>query len=190
MATVTLRPNAVTSDSASWVNTGGAGSKHAALADNNDATYIKQSDFSGAVISLGLETFDFGGGAITSVTLRCRYSGDGGSESSDIVDYAQVLGAEVQVGDLTGTGAVATYEGTGRLTKPGGGAWTQSAIDNLEIRVAPFTQSDGANDMRVYALYADVTYTPAPSSQPHTAGGVVGVSLPSTGAVAFGCGDA
>lgn len=160
--TVSLRPDGVVIDTASWANTGGAGSKHAALADDSDATYLLQDDYSADLIIFDFGTFAFGGASINSVTLRIRFSGDLGSDTSDTVNFQQALaGPLFTTADTTGASpSPTTYTGATLTTKPGGGAWTQAAVDGLQCRIAPASQSDVLNDMRVYALYADVVYTP------------------------------
>lgn len=155
--TVTLRPNGIATDNAAWVNTGGAASKNAALADDSDTTYIVTSTDTAAIIfEMGTFTFP---GSITSVTVRARWRGDGGDTFADALNVLTRVGATNGAGlSASGTGSISTSSSAAVLTKPGGGAWDQSSIDGLRLNVT-FGAGDFTPEGRLYELYADVVYT-------------------------------
>lgn len=155
---MTLRPNAVASDNVAYVNTGGAGSKDAAVADNSDATYLDVI-LNAATMALDLGTFAFGTATIYSVTIRARGSCGAGTVTPDsLAAYAKVAGTRGASGAaVAATGSVNVASSSAMTTRPGGGAWTQADIDALQVELEFFT-GDLLPDGQAMELYADVVY--------------------------------
>lgn len=161
MSTTTLRPNAIATDSASFVNTGGAASKTAAVSDDLDTTYLAVA--TGATMAFDLGTFAFAGATINSVTMRVRGLDDPGPEggANDIINvYAKLSGTRSgQAATLAAVPVIQTNPSAAITSKPGGGAWDQAAIDILQAEVEFIAGDTPAG--RVVEIYADVDYTAA-----------------------------
>lgn len=168
--TVTLRPNATAADGSGdgrqWFPTSGP-TLHGVTSDNSDSTYAAGSagvtddgegnpvDAQGTLI-LDLGTFSFGASTITSVTIRVRW---GGTSGCNLSVKQRSGGSDSAADSHTGIGGGgATVTGATRTTKPGGGAWDQTAIDGLQVKIL----GTGTVDVHVWSLievYADVVYT-------------------------------
>lgn len=157
---VTLRPNGATGYGASVVNTGGAASMQAALADNLDTTYVTVRE-GGVVVDFDTTSIP-AGAQIRSVAARVKFSGIPFSASY------------VRVGWGPGTKRFGPYQSVinppageyafpAQSRNPDGNAWTQADIDALQIDAYGWSTWIG-DDAFFYAMYIDVIYNEAPTA--------------------------
>lgn len=167
MPIVTLRPNIIISDANGPGGFNWLGGDVSKVADDIDATYGESNAFSGpASFEVGFQNFTIPAGAvIVSVTPKVRARGSGGGSDGSVVTWGSSGGA-IELKDsgslVTNTfnitlGSIQTHIGTARTTKPSGGAWTQSAIDNMTVRTMLGPWHSTAS-LRVYDLMLDVLY--------------------------------
>ncbi len=91
--------------------------------------------------------------AISSVVLKSRCK-RGGAQNVNF-QMTAVLGASTSAGaSQTGTSAFAAFSDT-FASKPGGGAWTPSDVNSLEIRI----QNTQARDLQCTTFCVEVNYT-------------------------------
>lgn len=162
MATVTLRPNALTSASAGMIIGGGAASHDVAQSDNADATY---SEFPTADTWLNLA---FGTtvlpalAQIRSVTPRVRLANTGGTDGANKFSFALAVFDQASPTEYPAvTATITTYTGTARSTRPNsGGAWSQADIDNIVLLESRAIGSVVV--YRAYESYIDVVTNEAP----------------------------
>jgi len=168
MATV-LRPNANWDYASSFTINGGSATVHAALSDDNDATFIKRSsatvpasyyaEFGTTTISATTK--------VTSVNVRARLAiGTNGYVQLSLGTITDRNGREVSYSVpvvYQNTLSIATVDTSLNLTSaPDGTAWTQTHIDNLVVK---FTDGGAASGDRasLYELYVDVNVTNQPT---------------------------
>lgn len=155
MAVETLRPNAA-GDAAAHAVTGA--SNHAATSDNSDATYIRNN--TGTLLEDDLNITDT---ALTTETI----------DSMDVRFRARsetTAAGEVTVGlRLSSTNSLAAtqtaiptsatdYTKTG-ITRPGGGSWTVSDLNALQVVCQ--SNDTTAAAVRIFELFVDVNYSAA-----------------------------
>lgn len=166
--TVTLRPNGTVANGSGggflqWDITGGA-SHHAVTADDSDSSYVAWADSYGGdtytapqppsgTLILAMGTFDFTGFTIDSVTLRVRHS----EGSAQMTAAQRVAGVNSASDTFSLRGPATTDTGATRTTKPGGGAWDQTAIDGLQVALVG-SENQSWSLSKVYEVYADVAY--------------------------------
>lgn len=161
-----LRPNAIVGNPVSgdaWVVSGGA-NLSAVLSDDSDSSYAyAYSGDSGAETAgsgpcrIGFGTADFTGKTIASVTIRVRLRTLGGAPQLEV--RQRFSGSNSGTDTHNAPGSSTTVSGAARTTKPTGGAWTQAAIDGLEVELNPLVAYDNAEILGVYEVYADVAWT-------------------------------
>ena len=143
------------------------------VSDELDATFINsgtsnntQQQF--AVTNSSLPSF----AVISNVALKSRCQ-RGGAQNCTFVMTA-VLGANTSAGGSKTSTSTITAFTDNFATKPGGGSWTVSDVNSLEIRI----QNTQARDCRAMQFNIEVTYTAnftqaetAPSSESLSASG-------------------
>ena len=124
------------------------------VSDGLDATFINsgtsnntQQQF--AVTNSGLPSF----AVISNVALKSRCQ-RGGSQNCTFTMTA-VLGANFSAGGSKTSTSTITAFTDNFATKPGGGSWTVSDVNSLEIRI----QNTQARDCRAMQFNIEVTYT-------------------------------
>lgn len=164
MATKTVRPNS-TVDSTNIAVTG-AGSAHAALSDDSDASYIKSSSSDFGAIDLGLPDLGLPSGAlIKSVGARARSSIKGGSSS--IVSAALVPGGPVSSQTVSWgypTTATVTYQ--------------DAAREEAEINSNDFHLKLTGDHVYIFEAYLDVAYVPKPVAESSGPTGTISDNTP------------
>lgn len=147
MTVSTLRPNATTANTGTLT---GAGSAHAALSDDSDASYINLA--SGNAASGGLEDLTLPAGAIIKdIAIRARVAAPSGTSqlTADVVDYlnGSLSGVNWSVPTTVTVSSVL-------LDLP-----SDSELDSASWRTTPALAS---NPIRVYEFYVDATYVALP----------------------------
>jgi hypothetical protein len=169
MALYTIRPNADWNNASAFTITGGSASVHAALADDNDATFISKTS---NTIPASYET-EFGTqtlGAdelVVSVNLRARLSvGTAGQVQFSLGVITDRNGRTVSYSvpiTRQNTLALTTIDLALNLTTaPNGQAWSQTTLNNLVARFADNSIVAG-DKSNLYELYIDVVTTARPT---------------------------
>lgn len=169
MAIYTLRPNANWNNDSLFTISGGAGSVHAALADNSDLTFILrtsttvpasyETEFNTQTLSANEQ--------IVSVNLRARIAvGTAGIAQFSLGVITDRNGRTVYYSvpiTKLNTLALSTVDFAINMTSaPNGAVWTQTLIDNLVAKFADngLTSIDRTN---VYEMFIDVVTTARPT---------------------------
>ena len=174
MAITTLRPNSVVIQAPSNLTLTGGGTVITEVNDNSDSTYVKgvsnQNYARWTLDDISLT----GTQRVRSVGLRIRNARDssGGTTQDTRTDLNSSVGAHTlstpPIGGLAstrGTTAVTTFAGPLCYSGPGGVAWTQAVVNDLQIQVKWWQVHYGsAGWQRVYALYVDVDVNEQPSA--------------------------
>jgi len=169
MATYTLRPDANWNNDSLFTISGGSASVHAALADNNDATFITRTSNTVPAsyeAEFGTQTLS-ATEQVTSVNLRARIAvGTAGIAQFSLGVITDRNGRTVYYSvpiSKQNTLALSTVDFALNMTSaPNGAAWTQTLIDNLSFK---FTDNATAlaDKTSVYAVYVDVVTTTQPT---------------------------
>jgi len=163
MAKTRIRPNADDGGTGGyWTITGGSASVQAALSDDSDATYVRNTYGSNEFLQLGLGTLTLSAGndiAGVSPGLRAKRVSTG-NLTAQLAKYLGPGGSCVlsgSVASLNGTSAADVVLTSAQSDErfPDGSLWTQTLIDALEIYVQDLTS---AIDGYLYEAYADVYY--------------------------------
>lgn len=162
MATITLRPTG-TDQQSTWTVGGGAPSPHAALADDNDATYIQAAP-GGWLCVLDFDTPVIPDLArVQSVSVRVRRRGNSLARLDVAVGYPPPSGSYRSVVLSSGerpTSTIATRTYGSLVQAPGGTPWDNTVIlPRMQVAV-----SAADTNIRVYAVYVDIAYDPAPEA--------------------------
>lgn len=176
MATVTLRPDGVVATSPDlpplYGMVVGSTAYHTAANDNSDATYVRFPD-NGSYWSVeySFATVAIPAGAqIRSVTPRVRHNN--ANPVNTIRGFTLLTGGNAFPTDaLDWVTGLTTQAGAARTELPGGGAWTQAAVDGLSMRVSKLIVPTYAPQFDVSEVYIDVVYNAAP---------VISITAPST----------
>lgn len=129
------------------------------LNDQDDGTYLSAA--ASATGTFDLDTVNVGTDTIDSVQVVVRASGDTAGATDDLITVYQRLSGVNDAGNIhTLTGTITNHNGTARTTKPGGGAWTQSDLDALQVKV-DFAPGNGTPNGRLYDVSVLVTHTAA-----------------------------
>lgn len=174
-ATTTLRPTTNASGfSQTAVNTGGAGSAHAAVSDNSDSTYLAEA--SGP--APGSFAFGFGASGLTAddqilnVVVRVRYEKTSGTPSTGAITlYDPVTGVHASFSKTITATSPNTYAST-PFTAIGPAPLSQAIVDRLVVfgAVQP--------NLRLYEVYLDVTYNTAPTVSSLAPSSTTGLASP------------
>lgn len=165
MAITTVRPNGATG-AANYTVTGAA-SVQVALNDDLDASYIVRT----STTQTSTVQVEFGTISLTSsqtvrrVRLRVRAATPTASSRiaytiTTTVSGILRLGATYQRKGLAASAT--TYTGPWFTTAPGGGAWTQAAIDSIQVTVQDYATASG-DRATTYELYLDVDVVSQPT---------------------------
>lgn len=154
MATETLRPNG--SSTTNWPSLTGA-SHHAATSDDSDTTYIRNNTTTPQTDVLDLTNTALTTETITGVDVRFRAR----SETSTVGECQ--VGVRLSGNDTMGTNrtsipTTATDYSDTSLARPGGGSWSVSDLNSLQV-VAIGDGNTAA--VRCFELYVDIQYTTA-----------------------------
>ncbi|HYH52219.1 MAG TPA: hypothetical protein VEG38_21965, partial [Acidimicrobiia bacterium] len=165
MPTITLRPTALLPEAGDAVggwndhNSVRPPASHTYVADDSDATWYFASTFQWGHIALEMGTFSFPANSqIRSVTPRIKYKTGWSSNGSSWNGFGIRLYGVEALSSLSQTAdAIWTVNGTTHTTKPGGGAWTQADIDNIQwIGKIPAYHSTATG--QIYEAYILVEY--------------------------------
>lgn len=154
MATEVLAASAV-SGANNWNNSGGANRVvSVALPDDDDTTYISSPNVAGTQQQYAVANPAVVGGSdtINSVTIKARTKGFSNTVTFNLVG---VLGASNTPTAHNAANAVYGDFTNVMATKPGGGAWTLTDLQNLEI----YIENTQARVMRCTSLSVIVDYT-------------------------------
>lgn len=169
MATYTLRPNANWNNASAFTISGGAGSVHAALADDADGTFITRTS---TTIPASYET-EFGTTTLGAnervqfVNLRARMTiGTAGNVSLALGVITDRNGREVYYSvpfNKLNTLAITTIDTALKLTTaPNGEAWSQDLLDNLVVKFSD-DATTSADRGTLVELFLDVVTTTRPT---------------------------
>lgn len=181
MATATLRPDGTRYNSGWTLSTGSTA--HTLVDDDplDDATYMQAAP--GAwllVFTMGALTLP-AYARVTSVAVRVRRKGDGAARFDVGLQYEPSPGVYVSqtlsVGEQPSS-TITTKNYGSLVVAPGGADWdNDTIIPNLQVVVAA-----ADTDVRVYEVYADVTYDEAPTCVVTSpVGEITGTQVPSVG---------
>lgn len=178
MAIVTLRPDGTAK--ADGVTLTGAGTAHGALGDNDLGTYVTGNTENG-VVYLALQTSALGSLRLKSAQLRIQNAhGAGGGVQTAWARFRDSANGQVTVPNFTmerGTTTVSQQRGALEYKAPGGGAWSQTLLDRLQVEIAWKKAADG-NFMRVHELYVDLETNTRPSIATPTVTGETSTTRP------------
>lgn len=166
MAITVLRPNG-SAGASNYTITGGSANIHSALNDNSDATYIRRTQTNVTSVA---QTY-YGTTSITSSTLvkrvRLRTRCSTPTTSSKLtftlattVEGITRFGAAYQ---RKGVLPLAEYTGPWFTSPPGGGGWTQTAIDGVQVQITDYAPA-GADRGYIYEMYVDVDIITKPTT--------------------------
>jgi len=169
MATTVLRPNANWNNDSIFTITGGSATVHAALADNDDATFITRTSntvpasYEGEFGTTTLSATE----QVTSVNLRARIAvGTAGIAQFSLGVITDRNGRTVYYSvpiTKQNTLSLSTVDfALNMTTAPNGGAWTQTLIDNLVFKFTDNATASG-DKTSVYAVFVDVVTTAQPT---------------------------
>lgn len=166
MAITTLRPNG-SAGASNYTITGGSASIHAALNDDSDSTYIRRTS---TTVTSVVQTY-YGTTSITSSTLvrrvrlRTRCETPTASSKLTFTLSTQIAGITKWGSAYQRKGVLAknTYVGPWYTTRPGGGAWTQAAIDGVGVQIDDYAPA-GADRGYIYEMYVDVDIVTQPTT--------------------------
>lgn len=190
----TLDPSGDRSGSGDFTITGSASTLTQALSDGSDSTYVKRS--SGTLTKafvLDMGTYALAADeAIESVAVNVRMARpDTGSKvyvRQGVVTDAAAGVVRYGVADqYSGSAALVTASGAVRLIAPDGGAWDQTKLNNLVIKVTDYATASAAITS-LYEVEAVATINTQPSASVTSPSGTVSDS--SRPAVAWTYSDA
>lgn len=176
---VTVRPNGGTLGTA-WTNTGGA-SIQAVTSDDSDASYAGSSGSTQRYCSLTFPVVTLPALAIgVTVTPRWRISTAVAPTPNNQKFSVSLTGEAQWVDTINGSTTITTYAGSTRITRPGGGAWTQADLNALALQ---FHSVNGNPvlywiNTKVYEFYLDVGYNQAPVAAVTAPTGTLTISAP------------
>lgn len=167
MTVTTVRPNATASGSTLYTISGGAGSLHASLNDDNDATYIQKTN---TIVGQASAILDFGTTTISAsqrvkqVRVRARCS-----TPTDVGKLNVYLGSRIDNQNyfhsalaIRGTNSAATtFTGPYFTSAPNGESWSQAAINGLRAKITEYEETTDRG--RFYELYIDVDIVSQPT---------------------------
>jgi hypothetical protein len=164
MAIQTLRPNATVSGAGNFTLTGGAGSAHATLNDNSDATFLANATSGVATLVLDNGTYTATStdtfrrvrvrARVLSPTVEGRVNINLGARQAGVVKYLAALSIRGQYASIT------TLTGAWLSVSPFGSAWTQDDIDSIRVQITEY--ETGANDTNIYEIYVDADIATQP----------------------------
>ena len=165
MAITTLRPNA--SAGASNYTVTSAANIHSALNDDSDTTFIKRTS---TTITSSAQTY-YGTVSITSSTLvkrvRLRTRVVTPTSTSRVTfTLSTVVAGITKWGSAyqrKGVYALSTYTGPWFTSPPGGGTWTQAAIDGIGVQITDYAAAS-ADRATIYEMYIDVDISTKPTT--------------------------
>ena len=169
MATYVLRPNANWNNASAFTISGGSASVHAALLDDNDATFItRSSNTVPASYEAEFNTTTLAADErVAFVNLRAKVTiGTAGNILLSLGVITDRNGREVYYSvpfSKSNTLASTTLDTALKLTvAPNGQAWTQTLIDNLVAKFEDNATASG-DKATLIALYVDVVTTKQPT---------------------------
>lgn len=174
MAVTTIRPVATVINAFNAIFAGGGGTVNGNVNDNSDATFI-QTHSANTYVRFTLGTVSVSGTQrVRSVQVRIRNARDaGGGVTQDTLTSVNGSkgshdGTTKPVGgylSTRGTTAIATSAGPFAYSGPGGAAWTQASVNDLQIQVIWYQVHTGIlnNLQRVHELYVDVDINTQPT---------------------------
>jgi hypothetical protein len=167
MAVTTVRPDATASGAALYTITGGAGSLHAALSDNSDATYISKTS---SIVGQANAILDFGTTTITAsqrvkqVRVRGRCTTPTTNGKLNVYLGSRVNNQNYFHSALAIRGqntTITTFVGPYYTASPSGEAWSQASINGLRAKITEYKETSDIG--RFYELYIDVDISSQPS---------------------------
>lgn len=145
MATLTTRPDATVTSGSSTAT--GAASRHAALSDDSDSSYVQMTGATDTVIGFAEPSIP-AGGVIKAVALRARIASPGGNASTNIL----ASWGGVWAGFVSSTTLVTIT------------AIPQTAVDasDLSAITATLVWNSDLPGIRLYEVYVDTIYVAQP----------------------------
>jgi hypothetical protein len=160
MAIITVRPDANVSGANLYTPTGGAGSVHANISDNSDASYIRKDNAVNAaadvIFSLGNNTIA-ANERVKRVRLRVRVKTD-----SNLGKINCYLGTRVNSKNYFHSGyairgqysSITDFTGPWFTQSPDGKSWEQTRINGLRGKITEYR--DSTDRGFVYEFYVDI----------------------------------
>lgn len=156
MTVSTLRPDGTTSST--WTVTG-AGSAHAALSDNSDASYLSATGTKTGLFTVG--DLSLPAGAIIAA-LAARVRSALGSGTPAFVGSNIALGDGTSLNGPQQTTVTWATPTTVTVTRASRGGISDAAVDGASLSLFGGGQGGGP-ELRIYELYLDVTYVERPT---------------------------
>lgn len=150
-----------------------------------DAASYVIGTYHGARLVLGMGSYTLAAGErVRSATMRAAIfhtvADTGNREYVDLRLRDSATGAVTTpdtVGTVTNTPGI-TATGAAKPAAPGGGAWTQTRVDNLQVDIG-WRASAGTNFLNVYEIYVDLDINTQPTVSSVTASGYTTSTRPS-----------
>ena len=169
MTTQTVRPNGTRSGAGAYTITGSAATIDAALSDQDDGTYVERTSSSTVgsfVVDMGTITIP-SDERVRSVALQARME----RPTDGLVYVRQGIVTDPGAGSIryaaadqySGSFATGWAAGADRVTAPDGQPWTQTALNNLVVKVTDYASASTAVTT-FYELSAVITLNEQPSA--------------------------
>lgn len=164
MTLIVVRPNATPTGASNFTIFGGSATINAALADDNDATYVQKGVTGNGAVIVGFGTTSLLSSVrVKQVRLRARVSCPTSASRLNVTPVVRVDGVNYSGSAIAfgGIYTLATYVGAYFTTAPDGQAWDQDRIDGLRAQIMDTKTS--SNLSFVYELYFDIETTTQPT---------------------------
>lgn len=169
MAITTLRPDTTHQfPGTGWSIQGGSSDADDALRDDSDVTFLRADENrcepSKAAI-VGLQDFTLPAGSrIEQVRVRAKIKDRHATKHTFAAAYLRLNNIDASpVNNSGGEAAFTEFSGPWATTRPGGGEWTDTDIDNLRVAIYSCGDRDDSVGSEWAAIYVDVEYNYAPT---------------------------
>lgn len=150
--TMTLAANAVVSSGTGWGTTGSA--------IGSDDNYATNANNNAGTLQLGYANPATNPGTITQVVVRAEANIAGAANDGWQLQACLAATCNALSATFTGTQADSTISYDVSAARPGGGSWSWTDINNLEVRITPVKSGSRDGTWQVDHATADVTYAP------------------------------
>lgn len=154
---VTIRPNETLAAPPEAV-TVGAASRHAALADDSDTSYVRHDASFDVLYGFGTSALA-AGRRWKQARIRVRIGITSGGGSDTWIHFRSIEGVYGYPDYWDIYSSLGTLVGAWKTIEPTGQAWDQTYVDNLQVRI----HSASATTPHYYALYVDLEWDAQPT---------------------------
>lgn len=154
MATETLRPNGA-GDSTAWPSLTGAATHWQATSDDSDSSYSRNNTGTPQENDYNLTNTALTSETITQIDVRVRARSETAA-TGQVTMGLRLSGTNSTASAHTSIPTSATNYTDTNIARPGGGSWSVSDLNSLQVVQIG---DGGANGVRVFEVYVDVQYT-------------------------------